>query len=82
MPGMKGPDLLSQIKSNPNFNFIPCIMLSSSTQPADIKKCYSLGASGYLKKPISFALFIDQLNVFNTYWGQMILAHSHDTAIQ
>src|SRR6476620_11205252 len=43
--------LLNFIKQNPALSIIPVVMLSSSTDPDDIRHAYLLGASSFFTKP-------------------------------
>ena len=54
MPEGTGFDLLHNLKSNPLWVIIPTVVLSASSDPDDIKKCYELGASCYLTKPSGY----------------------------
>jgi two-component system, response regulator len=68
MPMMNGIEFLKTIKEVPEFKTIPSIILSSSQNNQDIQKCYSLGASGYIVKPVSFLRFKEVIHQFNEYW--------------
>ena len=51
LQGVVGFDLLSRIRQRPTQGYVPVVMLSSSTQPADLRRCYALGGNSYLSKP-------------------------------
>lgn len=55
MPKMNGFQLLTEIRSNPNTNQIPFIILTSAADAASIGKGINLGANTYLTKPFSHA---------------------------
>lgn len=50
MPAMTGYDVLRWIRSQPAFDSLPVVMLSSSDHPADIKRAVEAGAQCYLAK--------------------------------
>lgn len=52
MPALSGFDVLKLIKSNEQYDDIPVIMFTSLTDDASFKKCFELGASDYITKPI------------------------------
>lgn len=68
MPKMDGFGVLEFLKSNPEWKVIPTIVISASSDPDDIKKCYMLGASSYHVKPFSHTALQEQLAVINAYW--------------
>lgn len=53
LPDISGIDLLTLIKKEQRLKDIPVVILTSSNEDQDIQKCYDLGASSYLVKPIS-----------------------------
>ena len=59
LPDISGIDLLTRIKEDTRFCKIPVVILTGSNEDQDIQKCYDLGASSYLVKPISnYALML------------------------
>src|SRR5690606_12781553 len=54
MPGMRGMQVLKEIKGNPQYAHIPAIVLTTSTLPSDRSASYSLGANCFLSKPPSY----------------------------
>ncbi len=59
MPGIDGWEILQKLKSDPETHAIPIIICSVWDQP-DL--AYSLGANGFLKKPISQPDLLAELN--------------------
>jgi CheY-like chemotaxis protein len=53
LPDLSGIDILTEIKKDPRLRSIRVVMLTGSNEDEDIQKCYDLGASSYLVKPIS-----------------------------
>ena len=51
MPEMGGYELTEKIKSDPNYNHLPIILLTARTQEEDEQKALKLGADEYLTKP-------------------------------
>lgn len=52
MPLMNGMEVLKEIKADPELKRIPVFMVSAYTSPEDIEQSMSLGASGFIKKPV------------------------------
>src|SRR5436309_3003370 len=50
MPGMSGFDVLEWIRGQPKLDAMSVVMLSSSDDPADVRKAASSGAQCYLAK--------------------------------
>ena len=50
LPGMDGFEVLKRLKSNPNTDSIPVIILSNLGQREDIERGFDLGAQDYLVK--------------------------------
>jgi CheY-like chemotaxis protein len=53
MPKMNGIEVLKEMRDDPCLSHIPVIILSSSDDEADVRKCYDLHANCYLTKPIT-----------------------------
>ena len=69
MPRMPGLDVLRTLKADPALRHIPVVILSTSCHPADVQRAYTLQASGYLQKQVSFTDFERQATAFATYWS-------------
>lgn len=52
MPGMDGIHVLKQIRSNPEYDNVQILMLTSLTDSDSFKKCFEYGADDYINKPI------------------------------
>ena len=74
MPKVSGIEVLEKIKSDPDLKFIPTVMLTSSKEDPDIKKCYALGANSYIVKPVESENFFLAIKEIGMYW--MILSQS------
>jgi len=72
MPKVSGTELLVKIKSDPNIKSIPVVILTSSKEDPDIKKCYDLGANSYIVKPVDGDKFFQSIKELGMYW--MILS--------
>lgn len=52
LPGVSGLELLQQVKSDSVYKSIPVIIISAEEEDETLAKCFDLGASDYIKKPI------------------------------
>jgi CheY-like chemotaxis protein len=68
MPGMLGMQALKEIKSNPHYNHIPTIVLTTSTLATDRSTSYSLGANCFLSKPPSYTELVNLTNSIAKLW--------------
>ena len=69
MPRIDGIEVLQAIKSHPKLKIIPIVMLTSSREELDLKKCYELGANAYVVKPVNFHDFIDAIKTLGMFWA-------------
>lgn len=53
LPGTDGREILRTIKEDPSLQSMPVIVFTTSGSRMDIRQCYSLGANGYVQKPVS-----------------------------
>ncbi len=61
MPGLDGVEVLRQIKADPRKKKIPVIMLTTTDDPREISRCYELGCSVYVTKPVDPGAFIEAI---------------------
>jgi CheY-like chemotaxis protein len=55
MPGMSGTETLKQIRANDRTRTLPVIMVTASSDVANMLECVDHGADGYITKPIDFS---------------------------
>jgi two-component system, response regulator len=68
MPKINGIEVLHRIKSDERTKTTPVVMLTSSKEDPDIKKCYDLGANSYIVKPVNFERFAEAIKNLGFYW--------------
>ena len=59
MPQMDGIEVLKKIKADDQLQKIPVIMLTTTSEESMIKKCYELGCSYYMVKPVNYNHFLE-----------------------
>ena len=67
LPDMTGISILERIKASPHTKRIPVVVLKTTDDEREIKRCYDLGANVYITKPVdyeNFAHAIRQLGLF------------------
>ena len=61
MPGLSGPEVCQQLKTDSILKSIPIIFLTSMDSPTNVINCYDIGADHYLRKPINSKELITQI---------------------
>jgi len=67
LPDMTGIDILRQIKDNKYLRTTPVVVLTTTDDSHEIKRCYELGCNVYITKPVNYENFanaIRQLGLF------------------
>ena len=69
MPRMDGIEVLKAIRSDDKLKTIPVVILTSSREEPDLKKCYELGVNAYVVKPVNFKNFMDAVKQIGVFWA-------------
>lgn len=69
MPRMNGIEVLTAIRNDDRFKSIPVVMLTSSREEPDLKKCYEIGVNAYVVKPVDFNDFMDAVKSIGFFWA-------------
>lgn len=69
MPKVNGIEVLQKLKSTASTKMIPVVILTSSAEDPDIKRCYELGANSYIVKPVEFDDFTRKISDLGMYWA-------------
>ncbi len=67
LPDARGVDILKYLKADEHLKRTPVIILTTTDDKAEIERCYDLGCSVYITKPIDydqFAAAVRQLGLF------------------
>jgi DNA-binding response OmpR family regulator len=67
LPDISGVQLLEYLKNDPELKLAPVIVLTTTDDEVEIKRCYDLGANVYITKPVDYDQFanaIRQLGLF------------------
>ena len=68
MPKVNGIQVLEKIKTNNVTKDIPVVILTSSKEHPDVKRCYDLGVNSYIVKPVEFSNFMKAISELGMYW--------------
>jgi CheY-like chemotaxis protein len=68
LPLKTGHEVLSWIRAQAELESLVVVVLTSSNEPSDIRRCYALGANSYLVKPPTPEQLLDLAKSFRWYW--------------
>jgi CheY-like chemotaxis protein len=68
LPRLSGLEVLEWIKRHPQLSVLPVIVLSSSTEPADIERAYRLGVNAYVSKPTDHRVLVSFVDALKHFW--------------
>lgn len=72
MPRMDGRECLAELKRDQNLCGIPVVILTTSDMERDVMSSYSLGAAGYITKPVDVLSFMAIINSLGEYWFALV----------
>jgi CheY-like chemotaxis protein len=67
LPDMTGTEILRRVKETPHLKSTPVVVLTTTDDAQEIKRCYELGCNVYITKPVNYENFanaIRQLGLF------------------
>jgi CheY-like chemotaxis protein len=67
LPYVMGLDVLKWIRQQPRMS-VPVVLLTASSEEADIATAYHLGANGYMVKPSEAAKLVDIAKAIKDFW--------------
>ena len=68
LPKIDGMEVLKRIRQDNRTKLIPVVILTSSAEPKDVVNGYSLGANGYVRKPVEFGQFVEAMRNLGLFW--------------
>jgi two-component system response regulator len=68
LPKLDGLGVLRRLRADPRTRTLPVVVLTSSSQDADVIASYNLGANSYVRKPVEFGAFVDAVSNLGLYW--------------
>jgi CheY-like chemotaxis protein len=76
MPKISGIEVLEKLKSDSKHKTVPIVILTSSKEDPDVKKCYELGANSYIVKPVESVSFFNTIKDLGIFWMKINLSPS------
>jgi two-component system, response regulator len=68
LPRVDGLEVLKALRTDERTVSHPVVVLTSSSEPSDLKEAYRLGANSYIQKPVDFASFMEVAVQLGMYW--------------
>ena len=68
MPKMDGWQVLTELKADASLRAIPVVVFTTSSDPADVARCYALGANSFITKPFELDAFKRAIERIEDYW--------------
>ncbi|MDY7010558.1 MAG: response regulator [Planctomycetota bacterium] len=63
MPGMDGFAVIEEIRRDERLSSLPMVVLTGSDTRADRNKSYNLGVNAYIRKPLEFKDFSEEIRI-------------------
>ncbi len=73
LPGVDGREILRQIKRNDSFRAIPLVVITTNSNPKDVRECYLNGANSYILKPVNLDRFKSVIQTLVSYWCEAVI---------
>jgi two-component system, response regulator len=68
LPKLDGLGVLKRLRAEERTRNLPVVVLTSSSQDADVIASYNLGANSYVRKPVEFGAFVEAVSSLGLYW--------------
>lgn len=68
LPKLNGKEMLAELRKKKNVSFVPIVLFSSSSAPADIQECYKMGVNGFVTKPLDYIAFCKTIEDIIHFW--------------
>ena len=68
LPKLGGIEVLRRVRDDERTRYVPVVILTSSSEEEDIVASLENGANSYVRKPVDFGRFVDQVQRLQVYW--------------
>ncbi|MCH3882210.1 response regulator [Tenacibaculum sp. K20-16] len=69
MPKISGIEFLTILKKDDDLKHIPTVILTTSDNQKDLEKCFEIGVSGYILKPLKYDDYVKKIENVLSYWS-------------
>lgn len=75
MPRVDGIEVLRRLKADPKTDELPVIMLTTTDDPREVKRCYELGCASYVTKPVEYDRFVEAVRRLGLFLAIVNVPH-------
>ncbi len=68
LPRLSGIELLTAIRDDERLCSIPVVVLTSSSETADVAACYALGCNAFVRKEVDYQRYINEVGATMEFW--------------
>jgi two-component system response regulator len=68
LPKLGGIEVLRQVREDQRTRYVPVVILTTSSEEEDIVASLENGANSYVRKPVDFGHFVEQVQRLQVYW--------------
>ena len=79
LPRMNGREVLAQIKTDPQLQNIPVVILTTSHAEKDVLQAYEQHANCYIVKPVGFDNFVEAVKTIHQFWFSVVTLPPEET---
>ena len=72
LPRVSGFEVLERIRAREDLKYLPVIVMSGSSSPMEVERCYRAGANSYVCKPSHLDEIFSKVAKFVAYWSQCV----------
>lgn len=72
MPKMNGHEVLLRLQAEEALREIPVVIVTTSSDPEDVRLAYRSGARSYVQKPRTFGELVDAMMTIGQYWFRIV----------
>lgn len=69
MPMLSGLEALEILRKKAKQELFPIVVLTSSQEDHEIKRCYELGINAFVTKPVTKEAFNETITTLGLFWG-------------
>lgn len=70
MPKINGIEFLRVLKANTVLQYLPTVVLTTSSNRKDMMECFKMGVAGYILKPLKYEAYIHKIHTTILYWSE------------
>jgi CheY-like chemotaxis protein len=72
LPRLSGFEVLERIRAHEDLKSLPVVVMSGSSDPTDIERCYRAGANSYICKPSHLEEIFFTVAQLVAYWSKVV----------